>query len=196
MPLPSVGIVTRPVKGPFSHYLGAHECAMLVHLIGAASPRVMVEFGVNIGRTARRVLDNVPSIKTYIGIDVPYGYRPVLRCQDSEVPWHMGSEAMACRDRFWTLECMHGAERLKPGDLEPIDAAFIDGCHSDSGVTHDSRLARALLNPAGIIVWHDYGNRAVEVTQALDRLYDDGWPIKHVTGTWLAYMRNDDDGDR
>jgi hypothetical protein len=28
------------------------------------------------------------------------------------------------------------------------------------------------VRPGGIIIWHDYGNPTVEVTQVLDHLYD------------------------
>ena len=66
---------------------------------------------------------------------------------------------------------------------------FIDGDHSAVGVLHDSELARALIRPGGIIVWHDYTNAAVEVTQVLDHFAAEGWRISHFPGTWLAYLR-------
>jgi hypothetical protein len=57
-------------------------------------------------------------------------------------------------------------------------------------VLQDSRTARALVRQGGVIVWHDYRNGAVEVTPVLDRLAaDEGWPLLHVEGTWLAFLR-------
>lgn len=187
--LPVVPLAPPAIAGPFSYYLGAHETAALVALVASVEPETMIEFGCHIGRTARRVMDNVPSIATYIGVDAPYGFAPALACQNSEVPFHAGHEAASYGGRFWLFECPNGSADLCADDLEPIDAAFIDGDHSFAGVTRDSMLARALLRPRGVIVWHDYGNPGVEVTAALERLAGEGWPIAHVAGTWLAFMR-------
>jgi hypothetical protein len=66
---------------------------------------------------------------------------------------------------------------------------FIDGDHSELAVLHESRIASYLVRRGGIIVWHDYDNPAVEVTQALNRLHEEGWPIASVVGSWLAFMK-------
>jgi hypothetical protein len=84
------------------------------------------------------------------------------------------------------------SQLLRTGHLEPCDAVFIDGDHSEAAVLHESRLARRLIRGAGIIVWHDFSNPAVEVTQALSRLDDEGWPINCVEQSWLAFMRVED----
>ena len=82
---------------------------------------------------------------------------------------------------------------LRSGHLEACDAVFIDGDHSELAVLHESRLARRLMRGRGIIVWHDYGNNAVEVTHALNRLHNEGWPISCVEHSWLAFMRVEND---
>lgn len=168
-------------------YLGATETALVVDLIATVWPRVMLELGVNLGKTARAILDAVPSLELYIGVDVPSGVYPRLACQRSEVPIIAGTFA-ASDPRFQIL--IAESTTLTAEDLEPVDAVFVDGDHSAVAVEHDSRLARELLRPGGIIVFHDYGNPAVEVTPVLDRLAEEGWPIRHVRNTWLAYMRN------
>jgi predicted O-methyltransferase YrrM len=173
------------VNGPFSLYLNQNETSILIALVGNVAPRVMIEFGCNMGITAKRVLDNVQSLERYIGIDVPEDHRPTLRCQDMETPDEPGLYA-ATDPRFWLMI----AERdIEVYDLEPCDAVFIDGDHSEKAVTRDSRIARQLIRPGGMICWHDYDNPAVEVTQALHRLRDEGWEIKSVTGSWIAFMR-------
>jgi predicted O-methyltransferase YrrM len=175
-----------PVKGPFSHYLNAQETAILVALVNGAASRVMIEFGCNQGITAKRLLDNVASLQRYIGIDVAADHVPTLACQSSEVPIVAGHYA-ATDVRFSVYlapSITIGAEQL-----EPCDAVFIDGDHSAAAVTHESHLAAKLVRPGGVICWHDYGNPAVEVTQALNRLYDRGWPISRVDHSWLAFMR-------
>jgi predicted O-methyltransferase YrrM len=104
------------------------------------------------------------------------------------VPAQAGRVA-AADARFFVLVREGGSGTLTPHDLEPCDAVFIDGDHSEGAVRHDSHLARALVRPGGIIVWHDYLNPSVEVTKALGTLRDEGWPIESVDNTWLAFVR-------
>lgn len=67
---------------------------------------------------------------------------------------------------------------------------FIDGDHSRAGVEHDTMLARAMVRPGGIIVWHDYHHfGTVDVRDVLDEMWQAGADIVHVEGTWLAYER-------
>jgi predicted O-methyltransferase YrrM len=175
-----------PITGPTSYYLNAHETSILIALIkSVVVPRVMIEFGCNQGITAARVLEHVPSLQTYIGIDVPPDHETTLQCQRSEVPLYA---AQAVDDeRFYLL--MRPSVSLSADDLEPCDAVFIDGDHSEAAVLHESRLARALVRPGGIICWHDFSNPAVEVTQALTSLEQEGWPINCVENSWLAFVR-------
>jgi predicted O-methyltransferase YrrM len=169
-------------------YLNANDTAALVALIASVEPKVMLEIGCNTGRTAATVLDAVPSIERYIGVDVPFGFKTALACQRSEVPLEAG-HFVAEHPRFWLLLCERGSAELAPADLEPVDAVFIDGDHSAQGVMHDSELARALVREGGIIVWHDAGNPHVEVDGALDELRNREWPIVHVENSWIAFCR-------
>jgi predicted O-methyltransferase YrrM len=163
-----------------------HETAILVALVRSVAPRVMIEFGCNAGVTAGRLLENVPTLQRYVGIDVPFDHVTTLRCQQSEVPVNAGAHA-ADDERFFLLTVR--SQTLRTGHLEPCDAVFIDGDHSEAAVLHESRLARRLLRPGGIIVWHDYQNPSVEVTQTLDRLHGEGWAIDCVEDSWLAFLR-------
>jgi predicted O-methyltransferase YrrM len=169
-------------------YLGADETAIVVALVRSVLPQVMIEFGCNTGLTAKTVLDHVPTLETYVGIDVPPDHQPTLACQNSEIPNDAGHYAID-DPRFWRLIRPRGSFDLVPQDLEPCDAAFIDGDHSAEAVRHDSMLARALVRPGGIIIWHDYSNPGVEVTAVLDQLHSDGWPIMQVERSWLAFAR-------
>jgi predicted O-methyltransferase YrrM len=148
----------------------------------------MIEFGCNVGITAARLLDNIPSLQKYIGIDVASDYRTPLECQRREVPVNAGWYA-ASDERFFLLQAP--SLTLRSGDLEPCDAVFIDGDHSELTVLHESRLARRLVRNGGIIVWHDFNNPAVEVTQALEGLAREGWPIRSVENSWLAFMKTE-----
>jgi predicted O-methyltransferase YrrM len=179
-----VSIDPAPVRASFfSKYLNKQETSILIDLVKRVSPKVMIEFGCNVGITAKRVLENVPTLERYVGIDVNADHVPTLECQLSEVPERAGAYA-ADDHRFFLLTS--SSTLLGPSDLEPCDVVFIDGDHSEEVVTHESRLARKLVRRGGIIVWHDYGNPSVEVTRVLDRL---DWSITSVEGSWLAFMR-------
>jgi len=169
-------------------YLGHVETTILVNLVKSVNPKVMIEIGCQQGRTAKTILHNIPYLETYIGIDVPSYYKPTLDCQRDEIPVSAGVFA-AYDPRFYLLVKERGSLDVGPQDLEPCDAFFIDGDHSAKAVTHDSFLSRALVRPGGIIIWHDYNNPAVEVTQVLDQLENQGWPIVAIDGSWLAYCR-------
>jgi predicted O-methyltransferase YrrM len=178
-------ITPNLVTGHFSWYLGGMECSILIDLVKSVEPKVMIEFGCNLGITAQRVLENVPTLEKYIGIDVWPNYETTLKCQRSEVPYVAGR--YADDPRFYLL--IGPTQKLSADELEPCDAVFIDGDHSFSAVTHESKIARELIRPGGIIIWHDYQNPHVEVTEALRSLHEDGWPIVSVKNSWLAYMR-------
>jgi predicted O-methyltransferase YrrM len=170
-----------------SNYLSSYETAIVATLVNEVQARVMIEFGCNDGRTAKALLRGVPSLERYIGIDVEPGHRPALSCQNQETPTLAGIYA-AADPRFLVL--LKDSRMLTADDLEACNAVFIDGDHGKAAVEHDSRLARELLRPGGVMIWHDYGNGAVQVTEVLDRLHDDeGWPIARIGETWLAFMK-------
>ena len=77
---------------------------------------------------------------------------------------------------------------LSPSDFPTCDFVFIDGGHDEATVRNDRNLARSILRPGGLIVYHDdNGLRTVDVSRVLDDLHDNGADIRHVSGTWLAF---------
>lgn len=194
MPLPTVtksSLNLRPIErgGLPARYMNPGELEVLIALVGMARPEHVIEFGVNVGRTAKAILGNVPGVKRYTGIDVPESYVPSKAVQRYEVPTHPGA-LVAYDPRFTLVIRPRGSLDLTADDLEPCDAAFIDGDHGAEAVQHDTMLARALTVPGGIIVWHDYhGLGTVDVKPVLDRMREAGRDIKLVEGTWLAFER-------
>lgn len=165
------------------------ELEALITLIDSVSPRVVIEFGANSGRTAKAILRNIPSIRRYVGIDVPPTYVPEKAVQSREVPERPGELALD-DPRFRLLIARHGSHDLFADDLPIACAAFIDGDHSARGVRQDYRLAKARVRRGGIIVFHDDNGRdTVDVSDALDELAGEGANILHVAGTWLAFER-------
>jgi len=178
------------VAGLPVEYLNPGELAVLLHLFESVSPRVVIEFGVNAGRTPAAVLRNLPTISRYVGVDVLPGYRTLMPVQRNEVPRHPG--ALVKDDPCFELVLRErGSFDLAVADLPSADAIFIDADHSREGVMNDYRLARALVRPGGIIVFHDDNCRQeVQVTETLNELCAAGAQIVHVHNTWISYERH------
>jgi predicted O-methyltransferase YrrM len=176
--------------GLHREYLQAGEMEIIAALLREVEAKSVVEIGCRDGRTARVLLHNVSSLQHYIGIDVPISYQPVLAHQRAEMVRDPG--ALVVDDtRFELMLCERGSLELEPKDFNlRYDGVFIDGDHSLSAVLHDSELARTIVRPGGVIIWHDdNGAPHVDVTRALDQLRAAGWPINHVEGSWIAFMR-------
>jgi hypothetical protein len=168
--------------------LNSRETGLVVELMQSVAPTTVIEFGCNVGLTSRAILDDVSSIERYIGVDVPHHYKAVLPNQ-RDTPKTPGMYA-ASDPRFELMMRERGTLDLGPQDLPQCDAVFIDGDHSERVVRHDSNLARAVVQAGGsIIIWHDFHNRACQVTQVIHELADNGWPIEHIEGTWLVFCR-------
>lgn len=183
-----IGVLPIDWRG-HQRYMNNGELDVLVSLFRMVMPKLVVEIGVNEGRTAKVILENVPSVQIYTGVDVQRGYVPVLPVQRNEVPERPGH--MVIDDpRFQLVLRPKGSLDLKSCNLGASDATFIDGDHSRKAVIHDTLLARAITRPGGIIVWHDYHDQeTVDVRLVLDEMYLKGDEILHVENTWFAYQR-------
>jgi hypothetical protein len=159
------------------------EPQALVDLIGSVDLRgaPVVEIGVYEGRTSRMLLAALPQIESYIGIEVEGAEGPIKQ---------MGLD-MFNHPRFQLWLAPRGSRDISPNNFIPDGAAavFIDGDHTYEGVMHDQDLARRIVRPGGIIVWHDYGTpNCPGVKQAVDTARDER-DIRQVDDTTLVYER-------
>jgi predicted O-methyltransferase YrrM len=168
---------------------GNKDLETLIALIRSVCPRHVIEFGVNVGRTAKAIMANVPGIEHYTGIDVPLDYVPLLALQlDNAVP--NPGEMVLSDPRFELIVRPRGSLDLTVADLDPCDVAFIDGDHGRAAVLHDTMLARALVRPGGMVIWHDYHEHGgVDVKAVVDEMSLSGAPIYQVLNSWLAFER-------
>jgi SAM-dependent methyltransferase len=170
-------------------YMNSGELNIIVGLIASVNPITVIEFGCNVGGTAAAILRYASSVKRYIGIDVIQGYRTPLLAQRKEVPMHAGAHAKA-DPRFALLLRPNGSRDLSLRDLPQCNAVFIDGDHSREGVLNDYALAKGIVQPGGIIVFHDdNGLPAVQVSETLDWIAVHGADIVHVEGTWISFEK-------
>ncbi len=184
-----VGMKPIDWRGMSRRYMNPDELEVLIALVASVQPKGVLEFGVNVGRTARAILDNVPGIERYEGVDVPMGYVTSKEVQRKEVPAIPG-EMVRSDPRFHLLLRDRGSLDLRWEDLAACDTVFIDGDLGRGAVENETVLARTLVRPGGIIVWHDYHDLGtVDVREVLNELAEAGAPLVHVEGTWLVYQR-------
>lgn len=175
------------LSGLPSRYVHPGELDILIHLVRSVGSRAVVEFGCNNGRTAAAILRNVASVERYVGVDVRPGYSFSCKVQAKEIPALPGELALG-DERFELLLRNRGTFDLVADDLPACDVVFIDADHSRPAVLNDRELAKAIVRPGGIIIYHDdNGLEVVDVSKVLDSLAADGADIVHIAGTWLAY---------
>ena len=114
-----------------------------------------------------------------IGIDVLPDYKFELPAQKFERPDQPGR--LVSGDPRFELR-FRGAQMPTSADV-----VFIDGDHGKHAVLRDSLWATDIVSEGGLIIWHDYGNPTVEVTEVLNRLDTHGRELYHVEGTWLVF---------
>jgi hypothetical protein len=176
-------------------YAGPRDRQVLVALAQTLRPRRVVEIGVQRGLTAACLLAATPSIEVYTGVDVRPGYRPPLAGQAPEVPGEgQAGELAMCDSRFWLALFDRGTLDVPEAEAAAIlgvaDLVYIDGDHSAEGVRRETAIARSILRAGatGCVVWHDYGNRTVEVSGVIDEINRaEGDRICLVEGTWVAF---------
>lgn len=195
MQLPQVTIKPKLINwdGLAKRFMNPGELEILCQLVASVKPKVVVEFGINTGRTAKALLREVPSIEHYVGIDVHQGYSTPMMVQRREVPAIPG-EVVKDDKRVELIVTARGSHDLTPQDIPMFDVAFIDGDHSRAGVEQDTYLARSRIRKGGMIIWHDYndvrdrrGKAVVDVKEVLHDFSLGGADIRHVKDTWLAY---------
>jgi len=193
LPIVSQAQLNIPVvqrRGRPRRFMNPGEPEVLLSLVASVTPSCMVEIGVNEGGTAQELLQGVPSIQKYIGVDVPPGYKFTCKVQRNEAPRNPGC-LVRDRSRFRLVLRPNGSRDLFPSDFPKgaVDVFFIDGDHSRQAVIHDTILARSVVRPGGLIIWHDYHDMStVDVRDVLHMFHKSGEEIVHVENTWLAYQ--------
>jgi predicted O-methyltransferase YrrM len=159
---------------------------VLQSLVHSFQCKSFFETGLNLGHTARRILKYSPFIEKYIGVDLPYEQKEAtFGAQSFEVPEKPGC---MCNDpRLRVMLRPYGVKNIDPIEVGKFDFIFIDGDHSTEGIKVDTEFCEKILNPNGIIAWHDFsGMREVsEFIEAYSDVCDNR--IWWVRDTYIAF---------
>lgn len=161
--------------------------AALIYLLRSIKAETVLEIGINYGWTARCLLENVETIKRYIGVDVFPNYRPTDLKQIANIPTLPGDAALK-DDRLQLMIYPRGSLEINEAMLPTLDVAFIDGDHGYEVVAHDTKLAMEKVRNGGLLIWHDYHEGSREgVRKYLEDIFPFRPTIRHIRTTWLAY---------
>ena len=141
-------------------------------------------------RRARRILE----VGTYRGRSA-FAFH--LNCPDADIVSYdiqiLSSPYRTELGRVARVELRHASFSASAAALrreKPFDFIFIDGAHDLQSVCDDSRLAFEIVDPAGIIIWHDYRRTGyfapeLRVPEALE-FFRAERPLFRVCGTTCA----------
>jgi predicted O-methyltransferase YrrM len=170
------------VEVPTFHPLLAGEDTPLIDLLFLLA--------VAKARRVRRILE----VGTYRGRSA-FAFH--LNCPDAEIVSYdiqiLSSPYRTELERIQRVELRHASFSASVAALrkeKPFDLIFIDGAHDLQSVCDDSKLAFEIVDPTGIIIWHDYRRTGyfepkLQVPEALDFVREDK-ELLHVRGTTCA----------
>lgn len=145
------------------------EIQWLFELVRAAQPRVVLEIGLDFGGTFFLWSRAATRDAHLIAIDA----RPVGRFGDWS-PFSLVRRAFAVGSQRVSLvmdsDSHSETTRERVATLldgRAIDFLFIDGDHSRNGVWQDFHMYSPLMNPGGLIAFHDISPTPAECTQGV-----------------------------
>ena len=159
----------------------------------------IVEIGTFDGRTALNLAINAPAGVSIATLDLPPDQASALAIEDSERRYvdkpAPGARLRQCREP-WRASAVRVVQLH--GDSATYDwsahvgragLVFVDGSHAYDYAKKDSETAMRLIQPGGVVLWHDYGVWP-GVTQALEELEAARRPwLVHIRGTSLVFWR-------
>jgi hypothetical protein len=176
------------------------EVAILAKAAAGVPPgSEIVEIGTFDGRTALNLAINARDGVAVATLDLPANQPTAFPIEASERQYvekpSSGDRLRSCHPR-WRKAASRVAQLF--GDSATYDwsphhgragLVFVDGSHTYEYARGDSGTAMRLVQPGGVVLWHDYGVWP-GVTQALEEL-EAGRKLglRHIRGTSLVFWR-------
>lgn len=137
-------VVTNDLDFPSSQ--NPNEIAQFCSMASKVGPKIVMEIGVAECSNAIYLCENLPTVKTFIGIDLyvrnRFNVRGFIR-NDCSIHLKNGRSENCVK---WVGKVLKGKE---------IDVLFIDGDHTYLGVCSDYMNYRHFVRRGGIIAFHD-----------------------------------------
>jgi len=166
--------------------MSAIDSDILFTLFNHFNPKIVVEFGVRTGKTARELLNRFDSVEKYIGVDL-LNLDTVPEWQRSEtLNTNDVAKHVKHNEKFTLILSNNGTFDLKPNQLGNIDLLFIDSGHCYDTVWNDSKLAKKCVK-AGVVIWHDYMNGIEDYDKGLREISEELFDIVWVKGTTVCF---------
>jgi predicted O-methyltransferase YrrM len=169
------------------------ELAFMCALARKNQPHIVLEIGTFDGNTALQLALNTPPETKIFTLDLPTGAEG--RAENDPVDAKYIASSRRVRRRYLGSPVEHKIIQCYGNSLTHDFAEFtvngrpqfifIDAGHSYKCVRNDSEKALAILDPEGVIAWHDYSAEWPGVFQYLVEL-SRRIPLVHVGGTSLV----------
>lgn len=149
----------------------------------------VVEIGTFDGNTALNLAANLTPQGCVVTLDLPPEGDPSANGEGA----YAGGKPAPFEIRQYLEHPMRSRIRQVYGDSAqidwtalggPFDLALIDGDHTTPYVLADTRHVLSVLEPGGVVLWHDYEWRSVAA--AIDAAARRGAPVHWIRGTRLA----------
>jgi hypothetical protein len=159
----------------------------------------IIEIGTFDGRTALNLAINAPPGVSIATLDLPPDQPSALAIEESERRYvdkpAPGARLRNCGGPWrpyadWVVQLRGDSATF---DWSPhhgrAGLVFVDGSHAYDYARKDSETAMRLVNPGGIVLWHDYGiwsgvTQALEELEAAHRL-----GLVNIRGSSLVFWR-------
>ncbi|MBN1462693.1 MAG: class I SAM-dependent methyltransferase [Paludibacteraceae bacterium] len=203
--------VTLVEKEAYDGNINEHELEVISKLVKTYKPKVLFEIGTFDGRTTINLLKNTVEDAIIYTLNLPENFegptklplyyeettdiegRPKIRSDAKyinkvEIGYRYKNKGYEKR-----IQQLFGDSAIF--DFSPyinkIDFVFVDGSHAKDYVKHDSEIAYKILNSDGFIIWHDYGVNWKDVTEVLNKFYQEDPRFKnlvHIEETSFALL--------
>jgi predicted O-methyltransferase YrrM len=178
--------------------LNLEELVNLIIIAKATNSKQILEIGTYDGNTALNLAANSPRDSKVITIDLAPDFQGDLalptpgRFSNITDRGGVGSQYQGTEYETKISQIFGDSATLNWSEIvtQPIDLAFIDGCHYREYVESDTDHALRHLSASGVIVWHDYGY-VKDVSDYVDELAE-RLPVHAIAGTRLALCRPSD----
>ena len=160
-------------------------------------PKSILELGTGRGLFLSSVMPLLPD-SIAVTVNAPLGQKTGGKFTTFDIPGDEIGEFFRGQDYASRIEQVWSLTKDMMSKLEgrSFDFIHIDASHSKDEVVRDSKNAKELLNPGGVIVWHDVHPGIPEpwineVYEALEELQTNGiiGDVNWFLRSWVAFAR-------